>query len=146
MTLTTSSPGLGPPVPAHSDASEVHGRHCQWYGVPEYQEIHTPGPGCPELHVSGSPLKAPPSPRGFFPTPHRTPRMKGKLEPLGGLDLQTRLERCGSHLFVTVTKYPRKTSEEEKLIWAQGFRDSRPRVTWHRRGGLLGRCGWRRDR
>lgn len=41
-----------PPVPAHSDAGEVHGRHCQWHGVPEYQEIHTPGPGCQELHVS----------------------------------------------------------------------------------------------
>ncbi|GAB1291749.1 Tyrosine-protein kinase receptor UFO [Apodemus speciosus] len=37
-------------VPAHSDASEVYGRHCQWNGVPEYQEVYTPGPGSQELH------------------------------------------------------------------------------------------------
>lgn len=42
----------GPLVPAHSDAGEVYGRHCQWHGVFEYQEIHTSGPGRQELHVS----------------------------------------------------------------------------------------------
>lgn len=47
-----SCPHPLPQVPAHSDAGEVHGRHCQWHGVSEYQEIHTPGPGCQELHVS----------------------------------------------------------------------------------------------
>ena len=57
---TLSCPG--PPVPAHSDAGEVHGRHCQWHGVFEYQEIHTSGPGCQELHVSVEPSRDTPCP------------------------------------------------------------------------------------
>ena len=43
---TPSCPAHPRPVPAHPDAGEVHGRYCQWHGVSEYQEIHTPGPGC----------------------------------------------------------------------------------------------------
>lgn len=66
-TLLTSTPSYIAPVPAHSDAGEVHGRHRQWHGVSEYQEIHTPRPGCQELHVSAKPSIAtltptPPSP------------------------------------------------------------------------------------
>lgn len=67
-TLLTSPPTcLGSPVPAHSDASEVHGGHRQWHGISEYQEIHTPGPGGQELHVSafqGHPHAAPTLPEG----------------------------------------------------------------------------------
>lgn len=52
----------GPQVSADSDAGEVHGRHCQWHGVFEYQEIHTSGPGCQELHVSVEPSRDMPRP------------------------------------------------------------------------------------
>lgn len=66
-TLLTSIPTCpGPSVPAHSDAGEVYGRHCQWHGVSEYQEIHTPGSGRQKLHVSVKPSWDRPPPSEFL--------------------------------------------------------------------------------
>lgn len=73
--LLISTPSCpGPPVPAHSDAGEVHGRHCQWHGVSEYQEVHTPGPGCQELHVSVKPSREHP------PFLQGVPSLLGRME------------------------------------------------------------------
>lgn len=94
-------PHSHPSVSAHSDAGEVHGRHCQWNGVPEYQEIHTPGPGRQELHVSDKFAGG-----ASFPSP----RMNEGLEPVkvGAPD------RCGSQLFVSVTKTKQTTKRKRK--------------------------------